>query len=304
MDLINFLTQLETNLNCSIRTLDTINPNLGSMEMGNPNIGMLHQINTLIERNNSVLYTYLDKIRALRNRFFSNPITDSNQFIMSFDIDSDLYNKNFKTILKQDLLHRVNTHKLKKTIKMNGYVVSETKNITQVDGVDLCGNVLNLPVINDLRDIPPAIYWYSCGASNKSGIYTSISPGFTVRIPFPNLVSGSNPDYKLNSIPCKYETKALCTEYKKKISEIHKSEIRRCSYVHRNERFTKVGSYFRCNIESFGNHKTLDNDIKIVTLYDIKRILMNSLSDNLLSVLWYQNRFKNGNLVLHNIDQY
>jgi hypothetical protein len=300
MELINHLTQLEINLKRSIQTLDTIDTTLGST-----NIGILYQINNLMERNNSALYTYLERIRILKDKIFSKPtINESNQFIMSFDIDSDLYNKNFKTRFKKDLMHEINIHKLKTTVKLRSHIPTETKILTRVEGVDLMGNQLNLPVINDLRDIPPAIYWYGGGMGNKPGIYTSISPGFTVRIPLPNVIGANDPSYKLNSIPCKYETRELCTEYKKRISEIHQSEIRSCSYVHKREKFIKIGSYFRCGIESFGNYKTLNDDIKMITISDIKRILMNSLSDTLLSTLWYQNRFKNGDLILHNLDNY
>lgn len=55
-------------------------------------------------------------------------------------------------------------------------------------------------------------------------------------------------------------------------------------------------------MESFGNHATLQNDLDVVSNYDIKHMLMYSLSDDLLSMIWYQNKFRNGELIITNLD--
>jgi hypothetical protein len=317
MNVIDFLTQLETNLNNSINKFDIIVNNYGA----NNTLEKVDQIHNLILKNNNHLYTYLEKIKKLDEKFFSKPIIDNKQFVLSFDIDNDLYQKNFKEQFKHNLINDINVHKFQNTIikkkkikndllaitgeeNYNKSISYGNKTVTTVDKVDLKSNILNLPIIKNIKEIPPSFYWFEGNSNIKAGIYTCVTPGFFTKIPLPNVISTLNPDYKINSIPCKFETRELCKQNKIKKSEMYKSEIRECLYVHKKEKFSKIGSFYRCNIESFGNYDSLEEDLNKVSLSDIKRILMHSLSDNLLSIIWYQNKFKDGDLVLTNIENY
>ena len=210
-----------------------------------------------------------------------------------------MYDKNFKLNFKQDNIININTHKLLKS-RENKNLSKETQTISMIEGKDISPNNINIPIIKDLKSIPPMFHWYNGDNFNKKGIYVCMSEGFYCRVPFPNLMSSTDHNFKVNSVPCKYETKEKCNIQKKKISEIYNSEVRECFYVHKKEKFTKIGSFYRCNIESFGNYESLNNDLNYINTVDIKRILMHSLSDSLLTILWYQNKFKNGNLILNN----
>jgi hypothetical protein len=217
-------------------------------------------------------------------------------------MDSEIYDKNFKDKFKQDNIININTHKLK--LHSHAASINESQNITLLDGKDISPNNLNIPVIHNLKEIPPMFHWYNGDKFNKKGIYVCMSKGFYCKVPFPNLLSSMDQNFKVNSIPCKYETKENCIIQKKKISELFNSEVRECSYVHKKEKFVKIGSFYRCNRESFGNYDSLNNDLNFINTSDIKRILMHSLSDSLLSILWYQNKFKNGDLFLNNLEIY
>lgn len=199
----------------------------------------------------------------------------------------------------------LNTFKKGLTEKISQYRdqnIAKIKKITAIEGVDLQNNVLKLPIIDNLKNIPPMFYWYNGCRIYKQGIYICICPGFCVKVPFPNLLYGPERESKSNSVKCKYIDKRTCAANKKKISEIYNSEIKQCSYVHTKERFNKIGNIYRCSLERFGNHDSLDDDLKYISNFDIKHLLMYSVSDDLLAAIWYQNKFKNGDLVLSNLD--
>lgn len=297
--ILDFLHKLDENLTNSLNSFQTIN------KYGVLDIYSLHE---LIQNNNQKLYKYLECLKQLESLYFSNKNfeLDNNQFIMAFNIDNDIYNKNFTQRFIDDSKAKINIFKLKKfisTTSLNTFM--EKRDINVIESINISPNSLNLPVVKSLKDVPSMFYWYDGGDTpNKRGIYASLSPGFCVRIPLPNTISTTNPNFKLNSIPCKYETREDCIKNKKKISEIYKSEIRECFYVHRKEKFSKIGSFYRCNIDSFGSHDSLVTDMNRVNVGDIKRILMYALSDALLSTMWYQNKFKDGNLLLNNLETY
>jgi hypothetical protein len=294
MDILEFLTKLDSNLNMSLNSFQTLQITSKIDKI---------KLNALIKKNNANLYKYLETLKQLETQYFSDIKTDIvKPFIFSFDMDSEIYDKNFKDKFKQDNIININTHKLK--LHSHAASINESQNITLLDGKDISPNNLNIPVIHNLKEIPPMFHWYNGDKFNKKGIYVCMSKGFYCKVPFPNLLSSMDQNFKVNSIPCKYETKENCIIQKKKISELFNSEVRECSYVHKKEKFVKIGSFYRCNRESFGNYDSLNNDLNFINTSDIKRILMHSLSDSLLSILWYQNKFKNGDLFLNNLEIY
>ncbi len=289
-----------------ITYLDTLNNNLEKSFLNFKNINQkisphdIHNLYELLHKLNGNLYKYLEESKKIEQNFLSNESELSNKFILSFDIDKSLYNKNFKEEFKKDMETNINIHKIKEIIPKSD--VKQYKEISIVEGVDISPNKIQLPIVKSLKEIPPMFYWYEGDAIYKKGIYTSICQGFYSKVPFPNVVFTNDPMYKINSIPCKYGYKHVCQENKKKISEFHNSEVRDCFYVHKKEKFNKVGNYYRCAVESLGNHNTLDNDLNTISNYDIKHLLMYSLSDDLISMIWYQNKFKNGELIITNLD--
>ena len=311
MNILSFLTQLDSNLNNSLNAFQNLGKNTNNVKNTNciNKISDLNSLYDLIQSNNKKLYKYLEYIKELEIAYFANQEIEKEQFLFSFNIDSDLYDKNFKERFKNDIKTNINIHKLKsKYVDSKDLIdtkpVLEKRTISNLESIDITPNNLNITVVKDLKDIPPMFYWYDGDSTYKKGVYACMAPGFYSRVPFPNTISALSKDYKINSIPCKYETKESCTIYKKKISEIWKSDIRECTYVHRKEKFNKIGSFYRCNVERFGDYENLNTDMNLVNVCDIKRILMYSLSDSLLSVLWYQNKFKDGRLILNNIETY
>jgi hypothetical protein len=270
--MLDFLSRLENNLSKSINTFKEINKN--------PKIADLNVLSNLIQSNSQKLNSYLELLKELKNTHVSETINEQ-----------DNYKEMFKNNIKAD----INNHKQK-----NKKV--ETKTLTSIENVDIAPSAINIQIIKNIKDIPPMFYWYEGDKIYKKGIYVCMSAGFYIRVPFPNIISINNQNFKMNSLPCKYVTKTTCAEIKKKSAQLYNSDVRDCSFLHANEKFIKIGTAHRCNIESFGNHESLNDDMNFITINDIKRIMMHSLSDSLLSVLWYQNKFKNGDLILTNIE--
>lgn len=290
--MLNFLSKLDENLSKSLVSLIKLK--------NNSEVTDVNTLHNLIKNNKDKLFRYLEELKEIETKYFKES-DDTDRFILSLNIDEKLYNKDLKKTFKDSIRLDTNIHKVTKSYAPPK---ASTKCITNIDNIDISLTSINIPIIKSIKDIPPMFYWYDGDTRYKKGIYTCISPGFYVRVPFPNTISSVNNGFKINSMPCKYNTKELCTEMKKKNSKLYNSEVRECSFLHIGEKFVKVGMSYRCNIESFGNHSSLDHDLHFVTMNDIKRLLMYSLSDTLISNIWYQNKFKNGDLILSNIDVY
>src|SRR6476620_7019498 len=290
MNIIDFLLQLDINLNNSINIFQSTPKNKVS------DLSLLYSI---IQKNITNLHNYIDFLKQLEQVHFSNLFDNNQQFLLNID-NNDANNMLKK--FKSDIAIEVNAHKLKQYKKnMKKLQKIHKIDVGMLDTCNISNNKINIPVISDIKDIPPMFYWYDGDKTYKRGIYTCISDGFYIKVPFPNVVSITDPKYKISSVPCRYETREQCDIQKKKTSELHNSDIRICTFVHKNEKITKLGSIYRCSKEDFGNHKTLEEDLKIVKPSDIKRILMYSLSDSLLSAVWYQNKFKDSEIILSNI---
>lgn len=289
MDIINFLEKLDANLNLSINSFNNIinkTPEIKDFkELKDQKTEVKDiKINNLVLKNKKNLMQYLNLLES---------------------IETPPLNTDIKTIFKEKINSTVLAHKL----KTSNYITHDSKKITEksidsIENINISPNILNIPIIENIKDIPPMFYWYNGDKFYKKGIYVSICKGFYAKVPFPNVVSANDENFKTKTMSCKFDSKELCTLNKKKNSEIYNSDIRECFYVHKKEKFNKVGSNYRCLVENFGNHFTLNHDLNIIDNTNIKHILMYSLSDSLLTMLWYQNKFKNGNLVLNNLDIY
>ncbi len=262
------------------------------------------------------LIDYEKTLAEFESNYFSDADNyDNNRFIMSFEGDDiqdefkpDHYINTYKKVLRAE--------KIKNGMRLDNSI-SKTKKICNIDGIDLQGNILDLPVVDSLKSLQPAIQWYNGDNFYQKGIYICLCKGFYVKIPFPNIpppsslsnrcskdneFSSPSPS-KEKTLKCKYITRQKCQEHKKKIYQLYDAEYKECTYVHRKEQFNKVSSIFRCpTIETFGRHETIGDDMKKIQNQDIRHLLMYSLSDDLLAILWYQNTHKDTNLVFTNID--
>jgi hypothetical protein len=181
------------------------------------------------------------------------------------------------------------------------------KNLSNIYNTNI-GFKFQVPIINKLNEMPSVFYWYNGDDTNPAGIYTCISRGFYVRVPFPNVVDSTKNCNKIGSIRCKNETYEECYNIRKELSIRYGSDIRECTFAHTGDKYIKIGTTFRCpHMPRFGNHGYLENDIKTVTDSDIKTILMYSLSDILLTSLWFQRQKKDNsnessNITFNNIE--
>ncbi len=162
------------------------------------------------------------------------------------------------------------------------------KNITSIEGISVDPATLAIPILPQIDYCPTAFYWYSGTASRKAGIYVRLLDNVICRVPFPNLFCSSSSHFKKKTIKCKYHSVDICQNNRKKYAVVNKVKMRECNYTHKGEHFNRIGSAFRCSVESFGGHDTLANDLRKVKYDDIKLILMNSLHDILLATLWFQ----------------
>ena len=175
------------------------------------------------------------------------------------------------------------------------------KKLSNIENVNLDFD-LKIPIVNRLEEIPPALYWFDGDKNNNAGIYTSISKKICAKIPLPNVIDGSKDFNRACSVKCKNNTKENCYAVRKDLSDLYNSDILECNYAHNGENYTKIGTTFRCpNTPRFGNHKYLNDDLNNVSENDIKILLMYSLSDVLLSSMWFQKQKKKG-IILNNIN--
>jgi hypothetical protein len=159
-----------------------------------------------------------------------------------------------------------------------------------------------LPIVNKLNDIPTSLYWYKGDKTHPKGVYTSLSTGFYVQVPLPNVIDGTKDFNRVCSTKCKYNTVDACLLVRQSLSTRFNTNIRSCNFAHTGDKYSKIGSLFRCpNLPRFGNHTYINTDIDVLPDYDIRMLLMYSLSDIMLSSMWFQKQ-KTSKLFLTNLD--
>jgi hypothetical protein len=177
------------------------------------------------------------------------------------------------------------------------------KKINAVYNINI-GFSYKIPIINKLTEIPATFYWFNGDKNYSEGVYTCLSNGFYIKVPFPNLIDTTNSYNKTGSIKCKNSTYKECLKIRKELSVKYNSNVRECTFAHKNDKYIKIGTSVRCpNMPHFGTHNSLINDLKNVQNDDVKTMLMYSLSDMLLASLQYQKKEKTTkNTILTNID--
>lgn len=171
------------------------------------------------------------------------------------------------------------------------------------------GCYMKLQEVQSLDDMPQ-LFWYFAGdKTSKAGVYCRISSSVTACVSFPTVLDATANERTM-SIRCRYGTREQCRMHEQHRNEVkHKSRFGghssnrnahrgfstvsrkrakfRCKFAHVGESYTRMGDAARCGVLSFGNRSTLQRDLSHVTLRDIKTMLLASLHDTALALVWF-----------------
>lgn len=195
-----------------------------------------------------------------------------------------------------------NTKKIEKKLCKEKQNSIPWKNIKFMDSVKL-PKELNIRMVSRLDNLPPAFGWYSGDKKHKEGVYIRLPENMFIRIPFPDTIDGTQQNSRIRTVKCKYETHEQCMENRKFLADRYETNIRDCFFAHKNDKYTKVGTNFRCPSKPrFGNHKTLNWDIENIKSNDIKIILMYALSDLFTCLIWNDYHHSNDRIIFSDIE--
>lgn len=156
---------------------------------------------------------------------------------------------------------------------------------------------MKFPVVSDLKQIPPAIFYLMDTDKSKCGLYMNLLNGNYARIPFPEVIDSKKEYDRKQSIRCKYMTKDECDSQRQKMAKLHNSIVRSCNFAHLGESIVKIGYSSRCpGSPSYGNPKTMQHDISLVAESDFKNLLMYGLNDIISSIVWLDYKQISGEL--------
>ena len=160
---------------------------------------------------------------------------------------------------------------------------------------------IKLNVVNNLKDIPVALYYYEGDKVNSKGIYINVLDNNIIKVPFPEIVSSKETDRK-HSIRCKFENKIECNNQRERMAKKHGGSVRVCNFAHSSDLMIKLGINARCpNSPQYGNPSTVKEDIKNINMADIKNLLLYGINDLALAAIW-MNYNKIENIVINNLD--
>lgn len=132
--------------------------------------------------------------------------------------------------------------------------------------------LINLPVVQRLEDIKPCFHYYDGDSKHPHGVYMSIFPGVIMQVPLMTVVPYSMENSNYYSMKCTVGKK--CKNYK-------------CTFTHPGSDYIKIGSISRCpHAHSFGNKDSLNEDIKKVSIEDIRIVLAYGSNDLFSVALW------------------
>lgn len=178
--------------------------------------------------------------------------------------------------------------KLPPTIKLPALPGSIPKPLTKRVLIPEIKYYLNMRCVSDLKSIQPMLAYYNNPNDrvNKPGLYCTLMPNVHVRVPFPDVIDSTKEYGRGHSIRCKYITSAVCDEQRTKMAHYHNRQVRTCNFAHTGEKLVKIGYPSRCAKPSFGNSQSLVTDRKLISLSDIKNILLYGLNDIMSSIVW------------------
>lgn len=261
-------------------------------------IKKMYTILTVSRKQKDKLHNYATNIRMRLNK--NCPIQSANKFITvleshflndsEFGYTAQNHKEMYDAVQYYHKINHADAH-------LNKYKLYKTVSLHNNFSVDIS-------MVDKLSDIPPMFSWFAGDKKNAAGVYICLTEGVYIQVPFPNLISKNSKNFKHKSIPCKYKTAVHCREKQEEYSRAYNTELRQCNFVHIGESFIKIGSDFRCpNLPSFGAYETLEEDLMLVSLADIKNILFNSSSDLLLILLWRKHHQNLGDITFTNLDK-
>jgi len=153
--------------------------------------------------------------------------------------------------------------------------------------IDNC--IINLPVTEYLSEIKPCFYYYDGDRKHGPGVYMSPFAGVVMQIPFVNVVPYSMENSNHFSMKC--TAGKTCKNI-------------RCTYSHPGTDYIKIGCVSRCpKSHSFGNRDTLSDDLKAVTVEDIRIVSMYGLNDLFSAALWFSKKIHGPGLrIMHDLE--
>lgn len=151
---------------------------------------------------------------------------------------------------------------------------------TRYYNYEISGHKIKLPIIEELQDLPPCFYYFRGSRSHRRGVYMSPAQGFVMQVPEVTIVPYSVENANYYSVKCAQGK--TCKNY-------------RCTYAHPGTNYVKIGCVSRCpTVHSFGNKDTLADDLKSVTLEDVRIVSMYGLNDLFSAALWFARREPEG----------
>lgn len=154
---------------------------------------------------------------------------------------------------------------------------------------EISGAYINLPVVDDLDDINPCFYYYDGDKKHQAGVYTSPFLGVIMQVPFVNVVPYSMENSNYYSMKC--TAGKNCKNWK-------------CTYAHPGTDYIKIGCVSRCpRSHSFGNKETIGDDLKSVTIEDVRIVSMYGINDLFSVALWFAKKINGPGLrILHDLE--
>jgi hypothetical protein len=273
--------------------------------------------NTTITKGDSLIIKGTKFLHILKAQVSSleTLITDCSDFIdeVKQDLSVETKPENFIFLTKHGMLSYPGRDTINKVPNKNDILnefknkqTSKETNKISIERVLIpeYGYYLKLPVVNNINQIPPAMYYVKPNVNKNSdqknvtkpGIYININGNYA-RIPFPE-ISDSKKEYdRKHSIRCKYATKQECDLQRSKMAGMYNSNIRTCNFAHKGDSIIKIGYPSRCpSVPNFGNPSTIAKDIKAVNVSDIKNMLLYGLNDIIASAIWLDYNLNKGNI--------
>jgi hypothetical protein len=176
------------------------------------------------------------------------------------------------------------------------------KKLNSINGVNLPKEI-RVKLIPHLDDLEPALGWYPGDRNHKEGIYIRLPENLFIRIPFPDVIDGTQNFNRSKTIKCKYESLEQCEENRQYLSGKFNTDVRECLFAHKGDNYSKVGTNFHCpSNPRFGNHAHLKEDIENLKVDGIKPVLMYALSDILMCYLWNDYHHANDRIVFNSVE--
>jgi hypothetical protein len=253
-------------------TLLLINSELSNIQKKPRSKAVINELEDLIKFNDK----FMKKIRESRMSGKQIHI-DCNTYLE--DVKNDLYSEqkkeNYIYKTHKGMLSFPGRDKLKKKLDPSP-LVETISNYININGIKL-----NIPIAKELKEMAPMFYNY------RGDMYCCVVPGVYAKAPWPEILDITKETNRDNTVKCKYNTRDICSEQRKKLAFSHNSIMRKCNFAHEGERINKVGNSFRCHIPNIGNLNTIINDLSKINIYDAKHLLMYGLNDLAIAALWF-----------------